>query len=95
MREAMTPKEQEQLKALQAKQKRIARHDSEFRAEVLERRNEVIELLELDKTFEHFYEEKVKELIAIYRAGNEDTLFRMLSNENIVNTIRTYFENKQ
>lgn len=60
--EKMTDKEIEQLKKLQAKQKRIQREQEAFKKQVIENREEVLHILGADKAIEPYHATRLEEL---------------------------------
>lgn len=64
--EKMTDKEMEQLKKLQAKQKRIQREQEAFKKQVFENKEQVLKWLEADTVLETYYENVLAEIAAKY-----------------------------
>lgn len=64
--EKMTDKEMEQLKKLQAKQKRIQREQEAFKKQVFENKEQVLKWLEADTVLETYYENVLSEIAAKY-----------------------------
>ena len=89
--EKMTDKELEQLKKLQAKQKRIQREQDAFKKQVLENRVEVLHILGADKVMEPYYENKLKELSGKY-GMTINTFFEIFEDNFIVTSITKWFE---
>lgn len=90
--EKMTDKELEQLKKLQAKQKRIQREQDAFKKQVLENKEQVLKWLGADKALEPYYENKLTELADKY-GMTINTFFEIFGENFVVNGITQWFEN--
>lgn len=73
MREKFSEKELEQLRQMQAKKKRIERHDKEFFAEVDERRDEIIARLKIAES-QPEQKDRFADVMKMYETEDEETL---------------------
>ena len=86
--EKMTKTEMEQLRILQAKQKRVARQEKELKSNVLERRPEILEWLGVSDTQEPCGTvTRLEEIVAVYGISS-DELMDYISSERQVTYYR-------
>lgn len=87
--EKMTDRELEQLKKLQAKQKRIQREQEAFKKQVFENKEQVLKWLEADTVLETYYENVLKEISAKY-GMNTRTFIEIMNNEAVAKQIASW-----
>ena len=87
--EKMTDKELEQLKKLQAKQKRIQREQEAFKKQVFENKEQVLKWLEADTVLETYYENVLAEISAKYEM-NVRTFIEIMNNEEVARQLTNW-----
>ena len=87
--EKMTDKELEQLKKLQAKQKRIQREQEAFKKQVFENKEQVLKWLEADTVLETYYENVLTEISAKYEM-NVRTFIEIMNNEEVARQLTNW-----
>lgn len=81
--EKMTDKELEQLKKLQAKQKRIQREQEAFKKQVFENKEQVLKWLKADTVLETYYENVLNEISTKY-GMTTNTFIKIMNDDRVV-----------